>query len=43
MFNWNDLNSFLALSRCSKLNLHQKRLKVESTTIARRIQDLEKY
>ncbi len=41
MFNWNDLNSFLALSRCSKLKLASKRLKVEPTTIARRISRLE--
>ena len=42
MFNWNDLNSFLALSRCSKLKLASKKLKVEPTTIARRISRLEK-
>ena len=42
MFNWNDLNSFLALSRCSKLKLASKKLKVEPTTIARRIARLEK-
>ena len=41
MFNWNDLNSFLTLSRCLKLKLASKRLKVESTTIARRISRLE--
>ncbi len=41
MFNWNDLNSFLTLSRCSKLNLASKKLKVEPTTIARRISRLE--
>ena len=42
MFNWNDLSSFLALSRCSKLKLASKKLKVEPTTIARRIARLEK-
>ncbi len=41
MFNWNDLNSFLTLSRCSKLKLASKKLKVEPTTIARRISRLE--
>ncbi|MAI75691.1 MAG: hypothetical protein CMM90_00705 [Rickettsiales bacterium] len=41
MFNWDDLNSFLTLSRCSKLKLASKKLKVESTTIARRISRLE--
>ncbi len=41
MFNWNDINSFLTLSRCSKLNVASKKLKVESTTIARRISRLE--
>ena len=42
MFNWNDLSSFLALSRSSKLKLASKKLKVEPTTIARRIARLEK-
>ena len=41
MFNWDDLNSFLTLSRCSKLKLASKKLKVEATTIARRISRLE--
>ncbi len=41
MFNWNDLNSFLTLSRCLKLKLASKKLKVESTTIARRVSRLE--
>ena len=41
MFNWDDLNSFLTLSRCSKLKLASKKLKVEPTTIARRIARLE--
>ena len=42
MFNWNDLNSFLTLSRCSKLIIASKKLKIEPTTIARRISRLEK-
>ena len=42
MFNWDDLNSFLTVSRCYKLNLASKKLKVEPTTIARRISRLEK-
>ena len=42
MLNWNDLNSFLTLSRCGKLNVASKKLKIESTTIARRISRLEK-
>ena len=41
MFNWNDLESFLSLSRNAKLNLASKKLKIESTTIARRILRLE--
>lgn len=41
MFNWDDLNSFLSVSRCYKLKLASKKLKVESTTIARRIARLE--
>ena len=42
MLNWNDLNSFLTLSRCGKLNTASKKLNIESTTIARRILRLEK-
>ena len=41
MFNWNDLESFLTLSRSCKLNNASKKLKIESTTIARRILRLE--
>ena len=41
MFNWNDLESFLTLSRCCKLNNASRKLKIESTTIARRILRLE--
>ena len=40
--NWDDLKSFLILSRCSKLLIASKKLKVEPTTIARRIKRLEK-
>ncbi len=39
--NWNDLKSFLILSRTSKLLVASKKLKVEPTTIARRIKRLE--
>ena len=41
MFDWNDLHSFLELSRCGKLTLAGKRIKVEPTTIGRRITRLE--
>ena len=39
--NWNDLKCFLVLSRSSKLLLASKKLKIEPTTIARRIKRLE--
>ncbi len=42
MFNWNDLESFLTLTRCGKLKLASQKLKIEPTTIARRISRLEK-
>ena len=42
MFDWNDLHSFLELSRCGKLTLAGKRLKVQPTTIGRRITRLER-
>lgn len=42
MFDWNDLHSFLELSRTGKLTLAGKRLKVQPTTIGRRITRLEK-
>ncbi len=42
MLDWNDLHSFLELSRCGKLTLTSKRLKVEPTTIGRRVSKLEK-
>ena len=41
MLNWNDLNSFITLSRSKKLITAAKKLKIESTTIARRISRLE--
>ena len=40
--NWDDLKSFLILSRSSKLLTASKKLRVEPTTIARRIKRLEK-
>ena len=41
MLNWNDLDSFITLSRSKKLITAAKKLKIESTTIARRISRLE--
>ena len=41
MFNWNDLESFLTLSRTGKLSLASNKLKIESSTISRRILRLE--
>jgi len=41
MLDWNDLHSFLELSRCGKLTLAARRLKVEPTTISRRVTRLE--
>ncbi len=41
MFNWNDLESFLILSRKKKLNLTAKKLEIEPSTISRRILRLE--
>lgn len=41
MFNWNDLESFLILSRKGKLNLTSKELSIESSTISRRLLRLE--
>ena len=41
MFNWNDLESFLILSRKGKLNLTSKELRIESSTISRRLLRLE--
>ena len=41
MLNWNDLNSFITLSRSKKLINAARKLKIESTTIARRISRLE--
>ncbi len=41
MFNWNDLESFLILSRKKKLITCSKILRIEPTTISRRIHRLE--
>ncbi len=41
MFNWNDLESFLMLSRNKKLKKASKKMNIESTTISRRILRLE--
>ena len=41
MFNWNDLESFLILSRKKKLITCSKLLRIEPTTISRRIHRLE--
>ena len=41
MFNWNDLESFLMLSRNKKLKKVSQKLGVEATTISRRILRLE--
>lgn len=41
MFNWNDLESFLSLARNKKLVACSKKLKIEATTISRRITRLE--
>lgn len=41
MFNWNDLESFLMLSRNKKLKKTSQKLGVEATTISRRILRLE--
>lgn len=42
MFNWNDLVFFLELSRHGRLMPAAKRLKVDYTTVSRRISELEK-
>ena len=42
MFNWNDLVFFLELSRQGRLMPAAKRLKVDYTTVSRRISELEK-
>lgn len=41
MFNWNDIESFLMLSRNKKLKKASQKLGVEATTISRRILRLE--
>ena len=42
MFNWNDLTYFLELARQSRLMPAARRLKVDHTTVSRRIAELEK-
>ncbi len=42
MFNWNDLVFFLELARQGRLMAAARRLKVDHTTVSRRISELEK-
>ena len=42
MFNWNDLVFFLELARQSRLSPAARRLRVDHTTVSRRIAELEK-
>ena len=42
MFNWNDLTYFLELARQSRLMPAARRLRVDHTTVSRRIAELEK-
>lgn len=42
MFNWNDLVFFLELARQTRLAPAARRLKVDHTTVSRRIAELEK-
>ncbi|GGF59067.1 transcriptional regulator [Azorhizobium oxalatiphilum] len=42
MFNWNDLTFFLELARQNRLMPAARRLKVDHTTVSRRIAELEK-
>ena len=42
VFDWNDLNYFLALARHGRLMSAAKRLRVDHTTVSRRIGELEK-
>lgn len=42
MFNWNDLVFFLELARQARLMQAARRLKVDHTTVSRRISELEK-
>ncbi|WNV11784.1 LysR family transcriptional regulator [Tardiphaga sp. 709] len=42
MFNWNDLVFFLELARQNRLALAARRLRVDHTTVSRRISELEK-
>ena len=41
MFNWNDLVFFLELARQGRLVPAARRLKVDLTTVSRRISELE--
>lgn len=41
MFNWNDLTYFLELARHGQLAAAGKRLKTDSTTVGRRVRELE--
>lgn len=42
MFDWNDLTFFLELARHGRLTPAARRLKVDNTTVSRRIADLER-
>jgi len=42
MFNWNDLTFFLELARHGRLMPAARRLKVDHTTVSRRISELER-
>jgi len=42
MFDWNDLTFFLELARHGRLMPAARRLKVDHTTVSRRIADLER-
>jgi DNA-binding transcriptional LysR family regulator len=42
VFNWNDLIFFLELARQSRLAPAARRLRVDHTTVSRRIAELEK-
>lgn len=42
LFDWNDLSFFLALARHGRLALAGRRLKVDHTTVSRRIAELER-
>jgi DNA-binding transcriptional LysR family regulator len=42
MFDWNDLTFFLELARHGRLMPAARRLKVDNTTVSRRIAELER-